>query len=462
MREAGLSSIGRAIFEGALTDCGIERAFAERVQTLDRAGTSSHLLFGNHLVDFDRLRYLRVIAAGKAGHPMLAALMARLPRLPHVDVRGILIARDAPVLPAGFAFYPGGHPFPNAASFAGAGAALLMLQTLPPDASPENCLCLFLISGGSSSMMELPLVPNISLEDTIAFHRALVHSGASIVEINCLRKHFSAVKGGRLAAAARPAASLGILLSDVPAGNLDTIGSGPTLPDSSTVDDCREILSRYNLMDQFPQSIRSFFASAEMPETLKPGELSAATWTILNSDDLLNSARLRAERLGFSTVVDNTCDDWNFREAATYLLKRIRELRSGGKRVCLLSSGELVVRPIPPDRPDHRAALISGNGGRNQHFALYAATLFSDTDAPIAVLSAGSDGIDGHSHAAGAVVTSRTLIGSDALSTCRRRKDAEQALATFHSSTFLHALGSTIVTGPTGNNLRDLRLLLVE
>ena len=462
VKETGLRQIARTIFEQTLADCAIERAFALKVKPVHGSDTFTHLLFGDHAIDFSALKHIRVIAAGKAAKSMLNALLAHVPDVRHCDIKGVLIAPDAPALLRGFDFFPGGHPFPNEASFAGARAALDMLNGLPKDATVGNTLCIFLISGGASAMMELPLDPDITLEETIAFHSALVHSGASILEINCVRKHFSAVKGGRFALAARPATCLTILLSDVPPGNLDTIASGPTLPDTSTVAECRQILTRYHLLDQFPPTIRRFFASENLPETAKPGDLNSLTWTILSADDLAASARMRAEALGFVAVVDNTCDDWDYRDAAEYLLRQIRGLRRKHNRVCLISTGELTVRP--KDSEGHGVAIVSGNGGRNQHFALFTAMLLKDSDAPIAVLSAGSDGIDGHSDAAGAVIDSQTLCGvaGEAEPSHDLRAAAEQALQDFHSSTFLQSLDATIVTGPTGNNLRDLRILIVD
>jgi len=124
-------------------------------------------------------------------------------------------------------------------------------------------------------MMELPLSDTISLQDTVAFHRALVHSGASIAEINCVRKHFSAVKGGRLGQAAAAIPNLSIIVSDVPGGRLDALASGPTLPDTSTVSQCKEVLNRFDLLPQFPASVQRFFHAPTLPETPKPGSFPA-------------------------------------------------------------------------------------------------------------------------------------------------------------------------------------------
>jgi hydroxypyruvate reductase len=457
VKEVDLRDVARTIFQQALVDCEIERAFANKVRAV--ADSGNKLIVGNHIFDVARLKLARVIAIGKAAKAMFEAVLPRLPASTQCDLGGVLIAPDPPSrMPPGFLAFAGGHPFPNAASFAGAQAVLNMLQALPSNASADDTLCLFLVSGGASAMMELPLDPRITLSDTIAFHRALVNSGASITEINCVRKHFSAVKGGRLVLASKRAACITLLVSDVPDGHLDSISSGPTLPDSSNVDQCREILTRYKLLSTFPSSVRSFFTASEIPETVKPADLKVQTLTLINSDDLAQSARFHAERLGFHTTIDNTCDDWDYRDAADYLLGRLRKLRRERPRVCLVSVGEIIIKPI--HARENGKAIDSGNGGRNQHFALHTATLLDGTDASTAVLSAGSDGIDGNSVAAGAVVDERTLCSG--MTGGSLRLDAEEALRSFNSSTFLKKIGATIVTGPTGNNLRDLRILLAE
>lgn len=459
MNEALLRETARTIFLDSLAACSIERSFQEKIKGVDQAAAS--LLFGNQLIDFSQLRYLRIVAVGKAAAPMVHALLRRLPNISECELSGILITPFASVIPEGFDHFPGGHPFPNEHSFAGARKVLQLLRELPPDASPENALTIFLLSGGASSMMELPLDAKITLEETIAFHRALVHSGASITEMNCVRKHFSAVKGGRLGLAVRPASSLTILVSDVPAGKADAIGSGPTLPDASTIEDCRGILAKFSLLRQFPLSVQRFFNSGNLPGTVQGHELCSPVWTILSADDMAEAARNAAERLGFRCEIDNYCDDWDYRNAAEYLLDRARKLRTSHGRVCLISAGEIAVRTW------HEPGLATnpiGNGGRNQHFALYTATLLEASDIPIAVLSAGTDGIDGHSDAAGAVIGAETLRGCGQVCESGRklRELAEQALANFNSSVFLESVNARLVTRPTGNNLRDLRLFLAD
>ena len=440
MTTSPLRDIAQSIFRQSLADCSIERAFARSINVTGKNGSLQLLVNGAEPVDLDPVKHIRVVAVGKASAAMLNALLVRLQPCTHCDVSGVLIAGEQPSdLPQDFRFFPGGHPLPNQASQDGARAALKMLGDLHKHEA-AGTLVLFLVSGGGSAMMELPLDPAISLEDTRDFYRELVHSGASIAEINCIRKHFSAVKGGRLALAAYGIGSLSLLISDVPPEHLDALASGPTLPDTSTVEQCREILARYDLQSRFPLSVRQFFARHDLPETPKPASLAARAITLLTSDDLAEAARRRAEELGFHVVIDNTCDDWDYRAAAEYLVDRLRRLRSVAPRVCLLSSGEVTVK---------LSSAANGLGGRNQHFSLYAATLLDPSDASTVILSAGSDGIDGNSPAAGAIVDEQMP-----------QAEAMKSLQEFDSYTFLEQMGATVLTGPTGNNLRDLRILL--
>jgi glycerate 2-kinase len=408
----------RAIFHHALRTSSIPAAFDRRMQTISIP-----------LQQYDRVY---AVALGKAALPMLDTLRSRLP----LEFAGGVCC--APLLPAeripGIDYYAGGHPLPNQDSFASAAAALRLLQ-----ATSARDFVFFLISGGGSAMFELPLDPHISLEDTRALYQALVGSGGTIAEINTVRKHFSAVKGGRLAAAASRAARFSWLVSDVAPRFLDALASGPTLPDSSTVAECREILHRYHLEERFTPAVRAFFDDPALPET--PALAETPVETLLSSDDLIDAAREKAGALGYEVVVDNSCDDWDYADAARYLLDRFHQLRAGSPKLCLLSAGEVTVRL------GHQ----HGSGGRNQQFALACALSLT----PVVVLSAGSDGIDGNSAAAGAIADETTVARGQALGI-----DAASALARFDAYPLFTALGDTLVTGPTHNNLRDLRILL--
>jgi glycerate 2-kinase len=448
--KSGLREFACSLFLQSLGDCSVEQAFTHGVKRETRAG-KTFLIVGDDAIDLDCVRRIGVVAVGKAASAMVNALLPSLRGLTQCDLSGVVTASDEPSdLPPGFQSFAGGHPTPNQASFDGAEAAMALVRSLRSKAATtDDSLCLFLISGGASAMMELPLDTRISLEDTVKFHRELVHCGGSIAEINCVRKHFSAVKGGRLALEAKGILSYSLLVSDVPLGHLDALGSGPTLPDTSTVDQCKEILARYQLRERFPASVKQFFSSAQLVETPKPGYLTSKSVTLLSPDALAAIVRQRAEDLGFYAIVDNTCDDWNYKDAAEYLLRRLQELRRQQSRVCLISSGEVTV--ALPEAFEQKL----GIGGRNQHFALYAATLLRPSDVAVAVLSAGTDGIDGNSFAAGAVVDEKTLLGEES-----RLSEAQDALQRFDSGTFLEKADLCIVIGVTGNNLRDLRILL--
>jgi glycerate 2-kinase len=408
----------RTIFHGALAASSIPAAFDRKIRwdTL-------------HLDQYDRVL---AIAVGKAALPMLETLASRLP---YPLAGGVCCG---PVLPSdrlsGIDYYTGGHPLPNPDSFDSARAALRLLQA----AGPRDFI-FFLISGGGSAMFELPLDASITLAETQILYKALVGSGGTIAEINTVRKHFSAVKGGRLAAAAPSSGRCSLLLSDVAPRYLDALASGLTLPDTSTVAECHEILDRYGLRERLPAAVRAWFDDPALPET--PALAEGRVEVLLSSDDLLEAARAVALSLDYDVVIDNTCDDWDYSDAARYLLDRFDELRSKHTRLCLLSGGEVTVRL------DHE----HGAGGRNQQFALACALSGRD----VVVLSAGSDGIDGNSPAAGAIAGATTGSRANALGI-----DAHSALARFNAYPLFTALGDTLITGPTHNNLRDLRILL--
>lgn len=437
---ATLADTARKIFLQALADCDVEKSMARHASVRDGV-----LRMDGDAIRLNDLRRLCIIAAGKAANAMMHGLWSQFPPLPGCDIAGVLISPERPPwFPQEFQFFQGGHPLPNQASFAGAHAALDLVGETAK--CGEKALCLFLISGGASTMMELPLDPSISLADTAEFHRALIASGAKITEMNCVRKHFSAVKGGRLALAAGKAMCRTFLVSDVPPGREDSLGSGPTVPDPSDSESCKVIIDRFKLADIFPKTIADFFLINVLQETPKPGELQAKTCVLLSSTDLAEAASKRAEEIGLASIIDNVSDDWEYTKAAKYLLARLLDLRERNKKICLISAGELTVALPPGKKP--------GIGGRNQQFVLYTATLCKP-DGFAAILSAGSDGVDGNSPAAGAV-----LDGDSIRQIQRDAAEASEALANFDAYSFLNANNATIQTGPTGNNLRDLRILL--
>jgi hydroxypyruvate reductase len=317
-----------------------------------------------------------------------------------------------------------------------------MLRDL--QAQTTASLVIFLLSGGGSSIVEKPIDDEITLDDLIATYRALVHSSAPIAEINAIRKHLSAVKGGRLAQAAYPAQQISLLVSDVPDNTPDALASGPTMPDSTSTEDCYRIAEERGLLQTFPAAARELFERRALEETPKsddPAFCYSRWWPLLSNQAVVEQASLAAKQAGFAVHVDNSCDDWDYERAAEYLVRRVRELRAESERVCLISGGEVTVK-----------VTNGGVGGRNQQFALACAEKITGE---ITVLSAGTDGIDGNSPAAGAVVDGSTLSRAQA-----RGLDARAAREKFDAYPFFSVLGDAIETGPTGNNLRDLRILL--
>jgi glycerate 2-kinase len=430
-----LADHARAIFAAALAAAAVRAAVHRHLhadaQTLTLANISTPL---------SQLDELLIIALGKAAAPMYqAAAQAIGKTLPH---KALIVSPSSHPNTPQATYLQGSHPTPTGDSLKAAEAVLTLLHT----ATPRTAV-LFLISGGASAMVEQSLLrPSHDLSD---IHRALVASGVSITQMNTLRKHISSVKGGRLAlAAAASAVQCTLLLSDVPSGQLSTIGSGPSLPDTSTLADCRNILNTLPPRAKLRTLLDPLLLSGLTPETPKPGHPAFArshSAVILSSDHLAHAAQQAAESLGFHTAINNACDELDYSAAADFLLAQSSALARQHPRSCLISVGELSVT----------LSAHPGQGGRNQQFALYAATQLARRQQQATILSAGSDGIDGNSPAAGALADATTAQRATALGL-----NPAAALAAFNTYPLFHALGDNITTGPTGNNLRDLRLIL--
>jgi glycerate 2-kinase len=431
-----MRELAREIFTSALKNASIGGAFARHVHC-----DHGVLRICEDLYDLNSYSRVFVVSIGKAAHTMVEALANQVGS----RLEGIVAS---PVEPAskgfagqvrGFRYFHGGHPTPTAESIQAAEAIRKSLDSLNAAA-----LAIFLLSGGGSSIVEKPVDNEISLPDLVETYRALVHSGAPIAEINAIRKHLSAVKGGRLAQAAYPAQQVSILVSDVPDATPDALASGPTMPDSTSIADCHRIAEQYGLVEKFPAPVAELFrrhALEETPKSDDPAFARSRWWTVLSNQAVVEEAALAATKAGFAVEVDNRCDDWDYAKAADYLLQRVRELRRSVSRVCLISGGEVTV-----------SVRNGGIGGRNQQFALACAEKIAGES--ITILSAGTDGIDGNSQAAGAVVDGSTADRAGGPEAVRR------ALARFNAYPVFESLGDTLVTGPTGNNLRDLRVLL--
>ena len=438
---ANLKQSAQEIFRATLAAIDIPSVMQRK---LDRSG--SRILANGVSYDLRAFDRILAVAIGKASIPMARGLAETL--APDFRAQGIVVAPSGALdIPQGLRLIVAGHPVPNEASFSAGRAILDLLLT-----ATERTLILFLLSGGGSSLVELPLDEQVSLAEMQALNRLLVTCGASIDEINAVRKHVSAVKGGRLAIAAGAATKITLAVTDVPEGQESALASGPTLPDPSTVANACEVIHRYDLLPRLPPVFRVRFerpeSIAETPKADDPvfARDKNAFQILLGRHDLFHAAHHASESREFVTICDNTTDNWPIEKAVDFLLAQLDALKKDNatKSVAVIADGE-VSSPVTGD----------GVGGRNLALVLHAATKIAGKK--IAVLSAGTDGIDGSSPAAGAVADGETLMRAQSL-----QLDPADYFHRSDSYHFFRALGDAIETGPTGNNLRDLRILLAE
>lgn len=388
-------------------------------------------------------RAVDVLAAGKAAAAMLESFTAHAPR-PARRLVGVGPAGGD--VPAGVEWYDAGHPVPTDGSVRGARRALeLAAGTAPGD------LFLVLLSGGGSAMMALP-AEGVALADKQHTVRLLLESGADIHELNTVRKHVSAIKGGLLAAAA-PGATHTLAVSDVVGDDLSVIASGPTTPDNSTYAQALEVLAARGGRGAYPASVVARLtagAAGMVAETPQAGDrrLARATAAVIGRQrGALDDAGRAARDLGYRVIVVPEPVTGEAREAAAAHVQRIVHAIAGiVGPVCVLSSGETTV-----------TVRGRGRGGRNQEFACAAAADLPSIGRPVALASVGTDGIDGPTDAAGATVDHQTLAraaaaGLPAVAAYLREND---------SYAFFNALGDLIRTGPTRTNVGDLQIALV-
>lgn len=433
-----MKQTAQRIFRETLAGIDIRAALGRK---LAREGSRIHA--GHTVFDLNEFREIVAIAYGKASLAMAEGLNEIL--VPEFQAEGILVTPDLPMRNlSGWKTFVGGHPLPNTESFAAGRAILDRLARCD-----ERTLVIFLISGGGSSLVEQALDPSVTLEDFQKLHAVLVTCGAPIEEINAVRKHVSATKGGRLAAAAPRTTKLTLAISDVPVGEESALASGPTLPDPTTADDAQRIVREYKLLGKLPRCLHTIFETHQLQETPKDADpcFSRAHFELLlGTHELTHAAHHACEAAGYVCLCDNSTDNWPIKKAAEHLLSllHLQLAASPGKRVAVVASGE-VSSPVTGD----------GIGGRNSAFVLACVEKIAGNK--IAVLSAGTDGIDGNSPAAGAASDGETLSRARSAhlepNDFMRRSDAYS---------FFERLGDAIITGPTGNNLRDLRILLAE
>lgn len=431
----------QAIFSAALEAADPAEALLRHVRL--QGGTLAAGGRRYRLSSFDRIQ---VIGAGKAGANMAAALERLLDTRIAGGLVNVKYGHTAEL--RRIELNECGHPVPDEAGVRGARRIAGIAAR-----SGERDLLLCVISGGASALLPLP-EPPVTLGEKQTVTRLLLASGANIHEINAVRKHISAVKGGQLARLAHPAAVLTLLLSDVIGDDLDVIGSGPTAPDASTFASAQAVLAKYAIADRVPEPVRARLGAGvrgEIAETPKPGDRVFARVhnLVVGSNRLaVGAAARKARQLGFRPLVLSTRIEGETRDVARMHAAIAREIADSGLPLkapaCVISGGETTV-----------TLRGSGLGGRNQEFALAAAIDLAGCE-NIVVLSGGTDGTDGPTDAAGAIADGRTLERAAGLG-----RDARRFLEDNDSYRFFEPLGDLVKTGPTGTNVMDVRLLLV-
>ena len=387
---------------------------------------------------------LTLTAVGKAAAGMAGAAL---------EILGPRVSKGIVVLPQGYpgTFSPGmdvleaGHPVPNEGGLAAAQRLMDLAAGMQ-----ESDVLLLLLSGGGSSLLPLPYPP-LSLGDKMESTNLLLRSGASVREINTVRKHLSAIKGGRLAAETR-GTIVTLAISDVVGDQLAFISSGPAVPDPTTFADAVGVLARYDLLDKVQPAVRTFIeegVSGRIPETPKalPGRFTADV--IASSNIAVEAAAEEAKRQGFPGVVLTTSLEGEARDAGRLMASVAREVRLRGRPaappVCIFAAGETTV-----------TVRGSGKGGRNQEIAL-AAGIELEGETGMILTSFATDGCDGNTDAAGGYASGETIAAGR-----RKGLDPRACLAANDTHTFLSAAGDLIFTGPTGTNVSDITFVLVE
>jgi len=407
--------------------------------------TGDNLRVGQRTYDLSRYERIFVVGGGKAGSPMVAAIEEILGER---ITAGLVNVKHGYLPPEGVSvrrveIVEAGHPTPDEAGRRGTERMVEMLSGLT---AKDLVFCL--ISGGGSALMTLP-VPAISLADVQVLTGALLRCGATINEINAVRKHISRIKGGQLARLAHPAQVVSLILSDVVGNPLDVIASGPTVPDTTTFAQAYGVLEKYDLLDQVPASIVKHLAAGvagKIAETPKEGDPAFATVynLIVGSNEIAAQAALnRAKELGFNAQLLSTYVEGEAREVAKVLAALAKEMARSGRPLprpgCLVLGGETTV-----------TITGKGKGGRNQEMAL-AAALALEGWQDVMVVTLATDGTDGPTDAAGGVATGETVAWAREMGL-----NPEQYLADNDSYHFFEALGELIVTGPTNTNVNDL------
>lgn len=403
-----------------------------------------HLTIGSQQYSLNQFKRIVVVGAGKASARMAQALEQQLG--PRINT-GLVVVKYGHGAPTkAIRIIEAGHPIPDTAGLQGARLIMELVKTLT-----ANDLLIVLLSGGASSLLPAP-VPGIELQDKQQTTKLLLRSGATIQEINAVRKHLSRIKGGQLAAAT-PARVVSVILSDVIGNDLGTIGSGPTAPDPTTFRESWEIVERYGVSKTIPPSVRQRLKTGmqhRSPETPKPGAaLFRRVDNILVGDNqaAVDAVAMAAQQEGFRTLILSTTLTGEARELAKTFGAMAREIAMHGRPVrrpcCIIAGGE----PTVTIRGE-------GTGGRAQEFALAAASEIAGLH-NMWIAGFATDGTDGPTSVAGAVVDGQTVARAR-----RKGLDLPHALQNNDAYPFFKKLQGHIVTGPTGTNVNDLYLLL--
>ena len=436
MNNAQLRRHARAIF-GAALKAADPIAAVQRHLTLER-----NSLFAGRtrypLRDFDNIY---VIGAGKAGAAMAHAVERILGSRIHSGLVNVKYGHIRKL--KRIELNECGHPVPDANGVRGAERIAAIAS-----AATERDLLICVISGGGSALLPLPADP-VTLEEKRATTQLLLDSGANIHEINAVRKHISRIKGGQLSRLAWPATIVSLMLSDVIGDDLDVIGSGPTAPDASTFQSARSVLEKYSIWMRVTPSVRNRIDAGVrglLPET--PKKVKRTQNVIVGGNrQALDAAALRARELGFHTMLLSSFVEGETRDVGGMHAAIAKELRASGKPIrtpaCIITGGETTVT-----MREH------GKGGRNQEFVLAAALDITGLE-NVVILSAGTDGTDGPTDAAGAIADGHTIARAGKLGI-----SAQRALAGHDAYPFFEKLNDLVITGPTNTNVMDVHLVL--
>jgi glycerate 2-kinase len=391
--------------------------------------------------DLDKYERIFVVGAGKAGGTMARAAEQFLGK--RITAGCVNVKDGDAALTRVIELRPCGHPVPDERGLQGAKRIAEICNQ-----ARENDLVICLLSGGASALTPYP-APSITLAEKQETTRLLLASGASIHEINAVRKHLSAIKGGQLARIAAPAHVLSLILSDVVGDDLDVIGSGPTAPDESTFESAYAVLEKYELRDRVPARVRERLRNGaqETPKDTDPLFENVENIIVGSNQKSLESAARAAKDMGYKTLILSSSIEGETKDIARMHAAIARQIRVHGQPVrppvCVISGGETTVSMRNGDE---------GKGGRNQEFALVAAMEVAGLE-DVLILSAGTDGSDGPTDAAGAL--------ADGTSLTRGTLSAVEALEDHNAYPFFAELGDLVTTGSTGTNVMDLHLILV-